>query len=295
MSRDLEDLLRNELRGAAAGAPQHLGVDDQDVLTRGRRVVVRRRLLTAAGAAAATLAVAGTIGVLAPRAGDDALPALPTPTMSATPDPTPTITSSASATVTTTPSVSATPTATASSTPKSSATGSARTPSSTPSRTTAPAAPPTTPTPSPTPPVATSWSEPASLGGVRYRTRLVNPRLEGDYRIVEVDVEADGQVIFTKRGQDYGEWGTRGLAPNVLLLYNVGPLQDVVSENGVPVEGEEFHTFEMPFPGTDTTVTYTIVSLPRPVTRDANGFLKSFMVKHADGRTYGLGITDPEF
>ena len=38
MSPDIEDLLRDQLRGAASGAPHHLGVDDQDVLARGRRV-----------------------------------------------------------------------------------------------------------------------------------------------------------------------------------------------------------------------------------------------------------------
>lgn len=284
MSPDIEDLLRSELRGAASDAPHHLGVDDQDVLTRGRRVVRRRRALTAVGAVAATLAIAGTIGVLAPRPGDtDTLPALPTPTATPTPDVTPTITPSAS--------VTATPAATviATATPSATSTGTDE-PSSAPSAT-----PSATSTPSATPSSGTSWTRAATLGGVSYRTRLVNPRLEGDYMVVEVDIAADGEVIFTKRGEDYGEVGTRSLGPNVLLLYNVGPLRDIVSENGEPVDGEQFHTFEMPFPNTDHTVRYTIVSLPRPVARDANGHLRSLVVQDGDGSTYGLGIEDPDY
>ena len=58
MSPDLEDLLRGELRGAASGAPHHLGVADTDVISRGRRVVVRRRILTGVCAAAVVLALA---------------------------------------------------------------------------------------------------------------------------------------------------------------------------------------------------------------------------------------------
>lgn len=280
MSHDIEDLLRRELQGAASGAPHHLGVDDQDVLSRGRRVVVRRRALTAVGAAVAALAVAGTIGVLAPRTGDtDTLPALPTPTATPTPEVTLTTTPSASAT--------ATPTATPSTSdsPRPSASSTSTGPRPTASRTNTPTA--TT--------GETDWTEPVTIGGVSYRTRLVDPSVDDrGYMTVTVDVEADGQVIFTKTGQDYGEWGTRGLGPNVLLLYNVKGVQDVVSENGEPVEGEGIGTFRMPFPGTDTTIVYTIVSLPRPVTRNADGSLRSLMVL-VGGETYGLGVDDPDF
>lgn len=260
------------------------------MLSRGRRVVRRRRTLTAVGAVAATLAIAGTIGVLAPRPGDtDTLPALPTPTATPTPDVTPTITPSAS--VTATPAATVTSSATPTETDEPSST-----PSATPSSTSTPSATPSaTSTPTATPSSGTSWTGAATLGGVSYRTRLVNPRLEGDYMVVEVDVAADGEVIFTKRGQDYGEAGTRSLDPNVLLLYNVGPLKDIVSENGEPVDGEQFHTFEMPFPNTDHTVRYTIVSLPRPVARDANGHLRSLVVQESDGSTFGLGIEDPDY
>lgn len=105
MTRDHEDLLRGELRGAASRAPSGLGVDDAEVLARGRRAVVRRRVLTIAGAAVATLAVAATIGLLATRDGDtDTLPALPTRSVSPTPDVTPTTTPSASVTESVSPS-----------------------------------------------------------------------------------------------------------------------------------------------------------------------------------------------
>ncbi|MEO7269119.1 MAG: hypothetical protein ABIW49_07925 [Knoellia sp.] len=285
MSPDIEDLLRDQLRGAASGAPHHLGVDDQDVLARGHRAVVRRRILTVAGAAAATIAIVGTIGVLAPRVNNDALPAIPTPTVTPTPDPTPTLTSTASpsATVTTTPS------ATPSSTPATSGPAGTSSPSSTPSRT-------KTPSPSTTPASSLEWSDPMTVGGVTYRARLVRDGMAGDYPNYQAELRANGSLIYTRHDAN-GEYGLQALKdPSVVLGTFVGPLSDVVSENSLPVSGEDFDSIVMPFPDTGDeypkgNVTFTVIKLPRPATVNENNNVLKMVVRNADGREANLGAS----
>lgn len=274
MSPDIEDLLRGELRGAASGAPQHLGADDQDVLTRGRRVVMRRRALTVAGVTAATLVIAGTIGVLAPRVSDDALPAIPTPTVTPTPEATPTITSTTKPSPTVTSSATAIPTSTPSPT-------SSGTPSSTPSRT-------TTPTPSTTPPTGLAWSDPISVGGVTYRARLVRDGLAGEYPNYKAELRANGTLVYT-RYEANGEYGLRVASdPHVIYASDLGPLSDVISENEQPVSGEQFKSITLPFPDTGHeypkgSMIFTIIKLPNPATATENGNVANMVVRKADG------------
>ncbi|KGN33942.1 hypothetical protein N802_07345 [Knoellia sinensis KCTC 19936] len=285
MSFDMEDLLRNELRGAASSAPHDLGIADQDVLTRGRRVVVRRRVLTVAGAAAATLVIAGTIGVLAPRAGDtDTLPAVPTPTVTPTPDVTPTTTSSASPSATVTSSATATPNSTPSAT-----TTTTTTPESTPSRT-----PSKSPSPSTTS-ASVDWTDPVSVGGVAYSARLVRDGMSGDYPNYKAELRANGSLVYTRHDPN-GEHGL-GIAadPRVVYASHVGPLSDVVSENGQPVSGEEFRSITLPFPDTGHeypkgSMTFTIIKLPRPATVDENGNVTRMVVRNANGTEASLGV-----
>lgn len=299
MTPDIERLLRDQLRGAATHAPQGLGVDDHAVLTRGRRVLVRRRILTATGVAAATLAVAGTIGVLAPRADNDALPALPTPTVTPTPEATPTITASASATATASSSATASPTVTQTSRPSAtpSSTGTPRrttSPSSTPSRT-------KTPGPSITPASGLEWSDPISVGGVTYRARLVRDGLAGEYPNYKAELRANGTLVYT-RYEANGEYGLRVASdPHVIYASDLGPLSDVISENGQPVSGEQFTSITLPFPDTGHeypkgSMIFTIIKLPNPATATENGNVANMVVRTADGTQTTLceGYCGPE-
>lgn len=89
MTTDIEDVLRQELQGAAGDAPGRLAVDDQVVLARGHRVVRRRRVLAVAGASAAALAAAGAVTLAAPGPNQGTLPAGPGPTRTSAPQPSP--------------------------------------------------------------------------------------------------------------------------------------------------------------------------------------------------------------
>jgi hypothetical protein len=94
MTTDIEDVLRQELRGAAGDAPRRLGVDDPVLLARGHRVVRRRRVLAVAGASAAALAAAGAVTLAAPGPDQGTLPAGPGPTSTSAPQPSPSSTPS---------------------------------------------------------------------------------------------------------------------------------------------------------------------------------------------------------
>lgn len=280
MSPDIEDLLRDQLRGAASGAPHHLGVDDQDVLARGRRVVVRRRVLTTVGAAAAVLAIAGTIGVLAPQADNDALPAIPTPTVTPTPDPTPTITSTGtpSATVTAPPRATATPTSTPSGTPSSTGRP-GRTPSSTPSRT-------TTPSPSSTPSTTPEWSEPVPVAGTNFRMRIVEEDSSSGVRNFAANLDSDGpRIVGYMRLQedalDLRNLLTVDLANQVLLTN--WPVTDVIADGEDLVSGEAFGRFSLPSPVSAGQLRFTVISMPRPVTMAAPLSPASLRLRLADG------------
>ncbi|GGB72591.1 hypothetical protein N798_11465 [Knoellia flava TL1] len=278
MSPDLEDLLRGELRGAASGAPHHLGVADTDVLTRGHRVVVRRRILTGVGAAAVVLALAGTIGVLAPRPGDtDTLPAVPTPTTTPTTKPTPTPTTSATATASPT----ATPIATNTPTPTETPTS-----SDTPANT-------ATATPSTYP-----WSDPVVVGGVTYTARVV-PAMYGDRAGHKAEVRADGVLVGT-RSDANGEPSLLVLSdPTVVFAAHVGPWADVITENDQPVSGEKFETIRAPYPEPHTgkldAVMITIIKLPRAATVDENDNVQGMVVRLPDGteQRYCVGFCSP--
>lgn len=282
MSPDIEQLLRDQLRGAATGAPQNLGVDDQDVLTRGSRVVVRRRALTVAGVAAATIAIAGTVGVLAPRVSNDTLPALPTPTVTPTPEATPTITSTASPSVTVTASPTATtaptttPSATATSTAKPSRT---KSPSSSPSRT-------KTPTPKATAGVA--WSDPVTVGGVSYSARVL-PTMYGDRAGFKAEVRANGTLAYTRQDAN-GEHSTVVTSnPNVIFAPSLPAISDVVSENSQPVSGEKFGTIKVPYPDSGS-MTITIIRLPRAATVDEGGNVINMVVRQTNGTELALCV-----
>jgi len=300
MSPDIEDLLRSELRDAASGAPHHLGVDDHDVITRGRRVVVRRRILTAAGVAAATLAIAGTIGLLAPRTSNDALPALPTPTISATPDPTPTITSTSipSATPSTTPTVtpSATPTAKVPSTPTALATttstNTARpssTPSSSPTRTvestptSTPSARPSS-TPSPSTVNALPWSKTVTVAGKTYRGRLVAQG--GSPETFNLELEADGKVVWLAESfYEHSSWNKVDSSDRRLfyLTTTKGAL-DLVSIDGKPISNEDIGEFVVPIPaGAYRSIGISIFWAPQPVTETTKYGPKGWVVEFTDG------------
>ncbi|MFC7487691.1 hypothetical protein ACOCJ7_15880 [Knoellia sp. CPCC 206453] len=267
MSPDIEDLLRSELRGAASGAPHHLGVDDQDLIARGHRAVVRRRVLSVAGVAVATLTIAGTIGILAPRVSNDVMPAIPTPTVTPTPDVTPTTTSTASP--------SATVIATPSATPSSASASSTQIRTETPSASTTLAA-------------GLEWSDPVTVGEVAYRARLVRDGMAGEYPNYKAELRANGSLVFT-RDHANGEPGLRIASdPHVIYASHVGPLSDVVSENGQPVTGEEFKSITLPYPDTgheypQGSMTFTIINLPRPASATENGNVASMVVRNTDG------------
>ena len=287
MSPDIEDLLRDQLRGAASGAPHHLGVDDQDVLARGRRVVVRRRVLTTVGAAAAVLAIAGTIGVLAPQADNDALPAIPTPTVTPTPDPTPTITSmgTPSSTVTAPPRATATPTSTPSGTPSSTGRP-GRTPSSTPSRT-------TTPSPSSTPSTTPEWSEPQRIGDTTFRMQLVpegGPGPSGEQAFTGM-LESDGSPIVTHltvvTGQAEGPTVMVASKDNSVLV-TTWRVTDVITENHEPVADESIGRFVLPIAGTPDSMVFTVITMPQPVTMAGPMTAQSIQMRIADGRVISM-------
>jgi hypothetical protein len=213
-----------------------MSVDEPAVYAGGRRRLRRRRLLTAAGAAAAALAIAGTIGVLAPRVNDDALPALPTPTVTPTPDATPTITSSGtpSVTVTSSASVTATPT------PASSAT---KVPSSTPNRTTASSTPTTA--------TGTGWSDSVTVAGRTYRARLVpSPGGEHNY---DLQLQSGGTMAFTPTSvyNTEGRWGLEEANPRVAFYLSGSPLSDLISIKGEPVDDEVIRHITVPAPDGD--------------------------------------------
>ena len=252
MSPDIEDLLRSELRGAASGAPQHLGVDDQDVLTRGRRVIVRRRILTVAGVAAATLAIAGTIGVLAPRVSNDALPALPTPTVTPTPEATPTITSSASPSATVSSSATASATASATTTPTSTPSASS-TSTGRPSRTTSPSSTPSrtkTPSPSTTPSSALGWSDEVTVAGSGYRARYVAMPDQHNYNL---ELERGGTTVFSPQSVFNSEnrFGSDAVDPRITYYLGRYKITDLISIKGQPVTDEVMGHISVPTPDGD--------------------------------------------
>jgi hypothetical protein len=249
--------------------------------------VVRRRALTATGAAVVALAIAGTVGVLAPRAGDtDTLPALPTPTATPTPEDTPTITPSASASASA--SVTATPTSTATATP-----------SATPTETDEPAQPGTpsaTPSRSATP--KSTWSDPVVVDGVRYTARVVHA-VYGDRDGFKVEVRANGSLAYT-RDDANGEHSLWVRDDKTLVFAaHVGPLSDVVSENGQPVSGESFRSITMDYPeprhGYKGRVTITMIKLPRAATVDGNDNVVGMVVRTRAGEeiTYCVGYCSP--
>jgi hypothetical protein len=292
MTPDIDDQLRAQLQSAASAAPLDLGTDHGEVLARGRRVVVRRRVLTTAGAAAAALVIAGTIGVLAPRPGDgDALPALPTPTTTPTPEVIPTITPSAAATAIPVP----TPTAVATATPT--ATGKpdpSRTPTSTPT-------PNPSRTPSATPTPGAAWSEPVTVNGVAYSARLVSDTKVTTYPAYKAEVRANGALAYTRNDANGEHSLVVRSQPRVVFASFVGPIADVVSENEQPVDGESFRSITLRFPsrGVDVpkgTMTITIINLPKPATVDDNGNVTGMVVKLKDGteQAYCVGYCLPK-
>lgn len=247
---------------------------------------MRRRVLTVAGVAAATLAIAGTMGVLAPRVSNDALPAIPTPTVTPTADPAPTITSTASpsATVTSSTSATASPTSTPSAT--TSSTGK-------PSRTTSPSSTPTrakTPSPSSTPSAELQWSKPISVGGVSYRARLVEDGRWGDSANYKVELQADGAVVYTRTDAVTGEYGLQAPGDkHTVYGSHVGPIADVVSENGTPVSGEAFGSITLPFPGTSSSITLTVIRLPAPATVNEDNNVVDMVIRNTNGTEATLG------
>ncbi|CAN7351138.1 hypothetical protein [Knoellia sp. LjRoot47] len=295
MTPDIDDQLRSRLRGAASGAPIDLGVPGGAVVARGRRVVVRRRVLTAAGAAAATLVVAGTIGILAPRPGDgDALPALPTPTTTPTPEITPTVTPSASVTAgpTATPTAVVTPTATPTATPT--RTGEPE-PSSTPTPTRSTGSKPTpavSPTSTPTP-TASEWSAPQRIGQTTFRMQLVQQggaSASGERTFAGM-LESDGPRIVAHMAIESGRPDARSLfivSEDNTVLVTTWRVADVVAESGEPVTGEAMGVFELPVPGEDWSVGFSVISMPRAVAMAAPLAPESLELRLQDGSTVTL-------
>lgn len=224
MSSDIEDLLRDQLRGAASGAPHHLGVTDQDVLTRGRRVIVRRRILTTVGAAAATLAIAGTIGILAPHSDNDALPAIPTPTV--------TVSTSVSTTTTPKPTTTASPTGMPRSTSK---------PSRTSPSSTAPGSSSPTPKSTPSGPTTLAWSDPFTVAGASYRTRFVSE----DPQYPEANYNIEVQSAGSQRALFPGYFESECCRPesdpsdaHVLFFVGSAGIEEILTVNGQPVSSQ---------------------------------------------------------
>lgn len=234
MSNDQEVLDR--LRGYHDAIPVP-AFDPADDVIRGRRRVVQRRVLTAAGAAAAVVAIAATVGALAPRAGDtDTLPALPTATTTPTGQPTPTVTTSASVTVSPTPTATATPTPT-----------STRADEPEPSETPRPSS-----TPSATTGTGSGWSSWVSVAGRDFRARLTPTA--GDHNQDLTVEDRDGDVFSTTAiYNSEGRWGHA--EDRRFVLYASGSrLTDLVSVDGTPVDTEVVGHISVPVPdGEDIT------------------------------------------
>lgn len=191
----------------------------------------RRRRLTAAGAAAATMAIAGTFGVLSLGA-DDAPPALSTPTSSVTPEPTPTSPSSPPSSE---PSPSSEPT-----------------PSSEPSASSGPSRT-SSPTPSLTPTSGSSssdgdvWSGPVTVAGSTYRARFVARPGERNHDVV---LQRDGTTVFAPDSvfNTEGRWGVD--ESDRRLVYYLGGVRvtDLLAIGGRPVEDEVVGHVALPTP-----------------------------------------------
>ncbi|EAP99998.1 hypothetical protein JNB_07504 [Janibacter sp. HTCC2649] len=283
MSPDIEHLLRDQLRGAAIGAPQHLGVDDQDVLTRGRRVVIRRRVLTVAGVASFTLVIAGTIGVLGPRVNNDALPAIPTPTVTPTPEATPTTTSSASPSTT----VTATPTATPSSTPSATATSTAK-----PTRTTSPSSTPSrtkTPTPGSTLSATPGWSDRVTVAGRAYRARYVPIVGQHNYNL---ELESGGANVFSPQNVFNSENRFGADSGDSRITYYLGRyrITDLISIKGQPVTDEVIGHIAVPTPDGDDATGEPYMDLHVTIVRTSAsaGDVNDWVVRLSNGSVWDL-------
>lgn len=272
MSDPILDLL-------AAPPNPSMSVDEPAVYAGGRRRLRRRRFVIAVGSAAAALAIAGTVGVLAPRVSDDALPALPTPTATPTPEATPTITSSASPSATVTSSARVTATRT----PTSSAT---RAPSSRPDRTTASSAPTTVTGP--------GWSDPVTVAGRTYRARFV-PSSGGEHNY-DLEMQRDGTTVFSPNSifNTEGRWGIEQADPRTAFYVSGSPLADLVSINGEPVDNEAIRHIAVPAPDGDdiagepyVDLHVTIFRTPTANTMASYG-PEGWVVRFADGGVWDL-------